>query len=110
MKNLLVALAGAASIVATLPVSAGPDFQAIDRVRKAPRADQVVRHGDTQAPASADQIDPSAKRRVLPLDHGPWAQTTPWLNQQRVLRAETQARTPMAGAPELATVDQPSSR
>ena len=24
---------------------------------------------------------------VLPLDHGPRAQTTPWENQQRVLRA-----------------------
>ncbi|WP_024973293.1 hypothetical protein [Ralstonia pickettii] len=31
-------------------------------------------------------------RVVLPLDHGPRAQTTPWENQQRLLRAEKAAR------------------
>nr|WP_315249558.1 hypothetical protein [uncultured Duganella sp.] len=29
---------------------------------------------------------------VLPLDHGPRAQTTPWENQQRLLRAEQKAK------------------
>lgn len=28
---------------------------------------------------------------VLPLDHGPRAQTTPWSNHQRLLRAELEA-------------------
>lgn len=32
------------------------------------------------------------KRTVLPLDHGPRAQTTPWQNQQRVLNAEQHAK------------------
>jgi hypothetical protein len=32
------------------------------------------------------------KRVVLPLDHGPRAQTTPWENKQRLLRAEQQAK------------------
>lgn len=32
------------------------------------------------------------KHTVLPLDHGPRAQSTPWQNQQRVLRAEQQAK------------------
>jgi uncharacterized lipoprotein YmbA len=32
------------------------------------------------------------KRIVLPLDHGPRAQATPWENQQRSLRAEQQAK------------------
>jgi uncharacterized lipoprotein YmbA len=31
------------------------------------------------------------KRTVLPLDHGPRAQTTPWENQQRIQRAEQEA-------------------
>ena len=29
---------------------------------------------------------------ALPLDHGPRAQTTPWENQQRVLRTEQKAK------------------
>ncbi|WP_395400949.1 hypothetical protein ACHMW6_25295 [Pseudoduganella sp. UC29_106] len=32
------------------------------------------------------------QRAALPLDHGPRAQTTPWLNQQRLLHAEQQAK------------------
>lgn len=32
-------------------------------------------------------------KSVLPLDHGPRAQTTPWSNQQRMQRAEQEART-----------------
>lgn len=32
------------------------------------------------------------KRAALPLDHGPRAQATPWENQQRLLRAEQQAK------------------
>lgn len=31
-------------------------------------------------------------RVVLPLDHGPRAQTTPWENKQRLLRAEIEAK------------------
>ncbi len=34
----------------------------------------------------------TGNRVVLPLDHGPRAQTTPWSNQQRLLRAEQEAR------------------
>jgi len=32
------------------------------------------------------------KQVVLPLDHGPRAQTTPWENKQRLLRAELKAK------------------
>lgn len=32
------------------------------------------------------------KRTVLPLDHGPRAQTTPWENQQRRLHAQQQEK------------------
>ena len=41
------------------------------------------------------------KRVVLPLDHGPHAQTTPWENKQRLLRAEQQAK----AGPEKSTQD-----
>lgn len=34
----------------------------------------------------------TSKHAALPLDHGPRAQTTPWENKQRLLRAEQQRR------------------
>ena len=110
MKNLVVSLIGALTVGAALPAFAGPDFQAIEHARKAHREAQLARHGATEAPASAVQKDQPSHALVLPLDHGPRAQTTPWLNKQRVLRAEAQAPTSMAGVPEIATADQPSSR
>lgn len=33
----------------------------------------------------------TGNRVALTLDHGPRAQTTPWLNKQRLLRAEQEA-------------------
>lgn len=33
----------------------------------------------------------NANKTVLLLDHGPRAQTTPWANQQRLLRSQHQA-------------------
>ena len=110
MKNLLISLVGAVTIGAALPAFAGPDFQAIEQARKAHRATQIARHGDTQAPASADQGDRLSHALVLPLDHGPRAQTTPWLNKQRLLRAEAQARSAMAATSEIAALDQPKNR
>ena len=108
MKNLLISLVGAVTIGAALPAFAGPDFQAIEQARNAHRATQIARHGDTQAPASADQNDRPS--HALPLDHGPRAQTTPWLNKQRLLRAEAQARNAMAATSEIAALDQPKDR
>ena len=108
MKRLLVTLATAFTLGAALPAFAGPDFQAIEQARKAHRATQIARHGDTQAPASADQNDRPS--HALPLDHGPRAQTTPWLNKQRLLRAEAQARNAMAATSEIAALDQPKER
>ena len=110
MKNLLVSLIGALTIGAALPAFAGPNFQAIEQARKAHLATQIARHGDTQAPASADQNDRPSQALVLPVDHGPRAQTTPWLNQQRMLRAEAQARNAMAATSEIAAADQPQDR
>jgi hypothetical protein len=33
------------------------------------------------------------QKSVLPLDHGPHAETTPWANEQRRLRAESEVKT-----------------
>ncbi len=75
MKKFLITLTGVLTIGATLPAIAGPDWQLIEAARKAKAA-------ATDTP----------KKLVLPLDHGPRAQTTPWSNQQRRLRAEQEAR------------------
>lgn len=91
MKKLLTTLIGAFAVSATHPVFAGPNWQLIEQARKAKAArmqQQAVQQPTTQAQACKE----ASKRIVLPLDHGPRAQTTPWLNQQRLRRAE-EART-----------------
>lgn len=70
-----------ASAGMALSALAGPDWQLIEQARKASlvEAQAQVRGG-------------TPGRVALPLDHGPRAQTTPWLNQQRLKRAEEQPR------------------
>lgn len=77
MKMLLTTLIGAVALSVTLPAFAGPDWQAIEQARKNKRA-QIAR---------MEKLTPEEKcatrRLVLPLDHGPRAQTTPYLNEER---------------------------
>lgn len=70
-----------ASAGMSLPAVGGPDWQLLEQAREAGRveAEKQVREG-------------APRRLALPLDHGPRAQTTPWLNQQRLKRAEEEAR------------------
>jgi hypothetical protein len=87
---------------AASPALAGPDFDAIAHARKlrdadalaspagqTSRASQAVQaHGAAQtssAPCQADDLLPQ-------LDHGPQAQTTPYLNRQRAERREAVLR------------------
>ena len=87
MNKLLATLISAITLGAALPAVAGPDWHAIEQARKAHQAAQAERTGDlyeASAPTAAGppkcaMPDPL----VLPLDHGPRAQTTPYLNQQR---------------------------
>lgn len=102
MKKLFITLIGALSLGAALPALAGPDWQAIEAARKAKQATEIARHAgsnDLQGPtaAASSAKDPYAAlpptgagpqkcptdALVLPLDHGPRAQTTPYQNQQR---------------------------
>lgn len=77
MNKLLTTLVGLVAAGTMLPALAGPDWQSIDQARKNKRA-QV---------AQMEKLTPeqkcAAKRLVLPLDHGPRAQSTPYLNEQR---------------------------
>ena len=86
MKKSLITLIGALTLGAALPALAGPDWQLIERARKAKQAPQDTRHDGTRVAKS--QCAPGAL--VLPLDHGPRAQPTPHQNQ---LREQEQNRT-----------------
>jgi hypothetical protein len=74
MKKLLAFVIGAIALTSTLPVFAGPDWQVIEQGRKNQQATQAEQ---------ARTGDKCAMRLVLPLDHGPHAQSTPYLNEQR---------------------------
>lgn len=77
MKKLIITLIGTIALGATLSAFAGPDWQAIEQGRKNAHAQSVK----TKKAAPDDKC--AGRRLVLPLDHGPRAQTTPYLNRQR---------------------------
>ena len=92
MKKLLKSLIGAVALSAMLPAFAGPDWQAIEQARKNKRV-QVA-----QAEKASPEAKCAAKRLVLPLDHGPRAQTTPYLNEKRKASFEAEQKACQAAA------------
>ena len=93
MKKLLVALTGILTIGAALPAVAGADWQLIEQANKVQAQANAanMQPEATQQPQLASVEGNPRSRIVLPLDHGPRAQTTPWSNLQRLLRAEREA-------------------
>lgn len=77
-KPLVLLVAGLATAAAS-SAFAGPDFFALQKAREA-----------RQAQSSTQPKDCAAARLVLPLDHGPRAQTTPYLNEKRKERFAAQ--------------------
>ncbi|HQS41729.1 MULTISPECIES: hypothetical protein [unclassified Polaromonas] len=75
MKSLLIALVSAATLGISLPASAAPD-----QVKVCP-----------------------PKKLVLQLDHGPRAQTTPYLNKLRKERYEAEVKACKDAAKETST-------
>lgn len=92
MKQLLIALIGAITLGTTLPVLAGPDWQAIEHARQAKQETQAARHGDALVPTSAGPLKCPPDAPVLLLDHGPRAQITPYQNWLRKERYEAQVK------------------
>lgn len=87
MKKLLITVAVSCwALGAAMPALAGPDFNAIQQARKATeaarQADQARRGGDLSSTSPGCPPD----ELVLPLDHGPRAQTTPYANRLRTER------------------------
>ncbi len=92
MNRPLITLICALTLGAALPAFAGPDWQAIEQARKAKQTTQMVRHGDAM-PAKADgTMKCPQDALVLPLDHGPRAQSTPYLNEKRKAQFEAEQK------------------
>lgn len=89
MNKRLIALISALALGTALPVFAGPDWQAIEQAHRAKQANQAARRGDAE-PAGTEACPPHAL--VPPLDHGPRAQSTPYLNQLRKDRHDAQVK------------------
>ncbi|TXH86058.1 MAG: hypothetical protein E6Q71_07220 [Pseudomonas sp.] len=95
MNKLLITLIGVATMAATLPALAGIDQQAVYQ------ADETIRTASQPNPGmSQEAIKPSPGRAgmcppdvpVLHLDHGPRAQTSPYINRLRWARYEAQVK------------------
>lgn len=79
---------------ASLPALAGPDFQAIEKARAAKQAAATTQTVGTPRVDSAtgQRVNCPPDPLVLPLDHGPRAQTTPGENRVRKARYEAQVK------------------
>ena len=92
MNKVLVTLIGPLMMGAALPAFAGPDWPAIEQARKAEQATQAARHGDAMPVAGTEGMTCPPNALVLPLDHGPRAQSTPYLNEKRKVRFEAEQK------------------
>ncbi len=90
MKKSFLILVSALTLGAALPALAGPDFQVIEKARKAQQVAAAERRADMLSGKGSPNCPPPPL--VLPLDHGPRALTTPGENRQRRARHEAQLR------------------
>jgi len=91
MNKPFVIVAMTAIAAVAVPAFAGRDAAQISQQEKSSQAVAEQRAHETA------RLGKAATKIVLPLDHGPRAETTPWLNQQRRLRAEAMAKSATAG-------------
>lgn len=92
MNRPLISFIGALTLGTALPAFAGPDWQAIEQARKAKQATQMARHGDAMPAKAVGTMKCPPDALVLPLDHGPRAQSTPYLNEKRKARFEAEQK------------------
>lgn len=60
------------------------------------RKNQLANEAKNEQAVAAKPVQQSAQKLVLPLDHGPRAVVTPWVNEQRRLRAAEQEKSKAA--------------
>jgi hypothetical protein len=99
-RTIMAAAVVCMALSAALSAKAGPDFDAIAHARKLRDADALasLRSQEITSPSSprikqdpvAGSSTPACQLEELTpqLDHGPQAQTTPFLNRQRVERRD----------------------
>lgn len=93
MKTSYLPLIAALTLGVSLPALAGPDFQAIEKARAARQAAGAAQAVTTRVDsASGQRVKCLLAPLVLPLDHGPRAQTTPGENRMRKARYEAQVK------------------
>ena len=94
MKKPLLSLIATIVLGASLPALAGPDFQAIEKARAAKQAAAAAQTASTTSVdrATGLRVKCPPDPLVLPLDHGPRAQTTPGENRTRKARYEAQVK------------------
>lgn len=81
MKNNFMAVVGMLSALVALPAVAGPDWDAIN---------EAETYNATHEQQVAMRNNPTTE--VMPLDHGPRALSTPWLNKELRLEAVSRAQ------------------
>ncbi len=96
MNKLLIILFSAVALGSTLPAFADSGTPATEQAgsmtQMAPAASSGDAHmASASAPAGAMKCA-MPDRLVLPLDHGPRAATTPYMNQQRKARYDAQVK------------------
>ncbi len=92
MKKLLITLISSFTLAAAAPALAGPDWQIIEKARKdkqaaaqaAPRASSP----GTEGARGECHVDPLVQQ----LDHGPRADTSPYINRLRRERHAAQVK------------------
>lgn len=93
MKKLLISLATTLTLGAAWPAFAGPDFQVIEKARADGQAAVAAQATTTRVVnATGQRVNCPPQPLVLPLDHGPRAQTTPGENRTRRARYEVQVK------------------
>lgn len=92
MKKITIAGLFVFSVTVSSSVIAAQDQLLIEQARKSHPAHDAQEQEAQQKPSAPS----TAKKLVLPLDHGPHAQVTPWVNEQRRLHAEDEAKMKLA--------------
>jgi hypothetical protein len=94
MKNLSITLFVLLNAAFASSAIAGRDEALIQITRK----NQLAHDAQVAAkPSPFQQPAASATHATLSLDHGPHAVVTPWVNDQRRLRAEEEKKAKLAG-------------